>query len=585
MDGGLGGEFDCGAFHAVAVDYDGTLAHADVPAPEALSALTELRARGVKTVLVTGRRLSELRRVFADVDERFDLVVAENGAVVSHAGVDRTVAAPVPDELAAALDRAQVHFARGQVLLACHDSDETAVLAEVRRLGLECELLRNRSALMVLPAGVSKGSGLFEGLGEIGISHHNTVAVGDAENDHSLLDVAELGVAVADAVDALKAHADVVLDQPDGQGVAAFLRGPVMAGRQRIHPRRWQIHLGRTDDGTPVTIPASQVNVLVAGSPRRGKSYLAGLLAEQLIGMRYSLLVFDPEGDHANLGRLRGVMVVGGSSRLPSPDELVRLISHRFASVVVDLSGVSAHERLDYLRVAPAVIEAHRNRTGLPHWVVFDEAHDPLGRTGAPHAFLEPSATGYCMVTHRPEDLCPEALLGVDVVIAVPGGPDIEPALRLIAAAGGMPRAAARRLLEEASPGHAVLVDRTRPGTSLVFAVAKRDTAHLRHWHKYSTGRLEWERRFHFRADWDTPTGRAAGSVGELERELLVCSEAVISHHSRHGDLSRWIAEVIGDPPLAAQVSAIEARLRAGETSTAEARRSLGDAIHHRYPG
>ena len=36
--------------------------------------------------------------------------------------------------------------------------------------------------------GVSKGSGLFGGLGDLGISHHNTIAIGDAENDHSLLE-------------------------------------------------------------------------------------------------------------------------------------------------------------------------------------------------------------------------------------------------------------------------------------------------------------------------------------------------------------------------------------------------------------
>jgi len=573
-----------GFFHAVAVDYDGTLAETDVPDPDGLAALADLRARGINVVLVTGRILAELRQVFPTVDERFDLIVAENGAVVSRDGADRPVVPPVPDQLAAALEAAGVTFQRGQVLLACHSTDETAVLAEVRRLGLECELLRNRAALMVLPAGVSKGSGLFEGLGELGVSHHNTVAIGDAENDHSLLDVAEVGVAVANAVDALKAHADLVLDQPDGQGVASFLRGPVIAGRQRIHPKRWQIELGSTPDGTAVSIPGSQINLLVTGTPRRGKSYVAGLIAERLIHLGYSVLVFDPEGDHTSLGTLRGVLVVGGSSRLPSADELIQLLSHRFASVVIDLSGVSAEERADYLRVAPAAVEAQRARTGLPHWVIVDEAQDPLGRDGAAHAFLEPATAGYCLVTHQPGDLCPEALLGIEVLIAVPGGQTVEPTVRLIAATGAMPRASARRLVQQAGPGHAVLVDRNRPGTGLVFAIAPRDTSHLRHWHKYSAGRLAWERRFYFRADWDAATGRTAGSIEELEHELLVCSEDVISHHSNHGDLSRWIADVLGDLPLAAQVSTIEADLRAGSTSAAAARQALSDAIRLRQP-
>ena len=62
---------------------------------------------------------------------------------------------------------------------------------------------------MILPAGVTKGSGLLEALGELGLSQHNTIGVGDAENDHSLLEVCEIGVAVANAVDAIRAHADV----------------------------------------------------------------------------------------------------------------------------------------------------------------------------------------------------------------------------------------------------------------------------------------------------------------------------------------------------------------------------------------
>ena len=108
---------------------------------------------------------------------------------------------------------------------------------------------------MVLPAGVTKGSGLAEALVILGISPHNTAAIGDAENDHSLLAVAELGVAVGNAVASLEADADIGGDQPDGCGVASFLRGPVIAGRERVHPRRWQVPLGTTASGAPVLNP------------------------------------------------------------------------------------------------------------------------------------------------------------------------------------------------------------------------------------------------------------------------------------------------------------------------------------------
>ena len=51
---------------------------------------------------------------------------------------------------------------------------------------------------MVLPAGITKDSGLTAVLTEMNLSAHNTIAVGDAENDLSLFAVAEIGVAVVE---------------------------------------------------------------------------------------------------------------------------------------------------------------------------------------------------------------------------------------------------------------------------------------------------------------------------------------------------------------------------------------------------
>ena len=215
----------------MAVDYHGTLTTSGRPSPDVLAAIAGTRADGRRVVFVTGKILAELRSEFPGVDDHFDAIVAENGAVTIRAGQGRLLAAPVPGELDAALADRGVGFRRGEVLLARDPSDEPTVLESVRELGLECELISNPNALMVLPAGVSKGSGLAEALADLGISARNTAAIGDAENDHSLLAVAEVGVAVGNAVASLKAEAGIVLDQPDGPGVASFLRGPVIAGR------------------------------------------------------------------------------------------------------------------------------------------------------------------------------------------------------------------------------------------------------------------------------------------------------------------------------------------------------------------
>ncbi len=568
-------------FHAVAVDYDGTLTSSERPAADVLAAIAEARADGRRVVLVTGRILAQLRSVFPEADEHFDAIVGENGAVAARAGRSRLLSAPVPVQLDAALAARGVAFRRGEVLLACDRGDERAVWAAVRELGLECQLISNRDALMVLPAGVSKGTGLAAVLAGLGISPHNAVAIGDAENDHSLLAAAELGVAVGNAVVSLKAEADIVAGQPDGRAVASFLRGPLLAGRQRLHPRRWQIQLGTAASGTPALVPASQLNILVTGTPQRGKSYIAGLIAERLIGLGYCVVVIDPEGDHVGLGSLRGVFVAGAGGHLPPPSELAVLVKHLFTSVVVDLSRTHAADRPGYVQALQRELEALRAASGLPHWIIIDEAQVPLARGAA--AFFELAAKGYCLVTHRAADLHPEALLAADVVIAVPGGAGDGPTAGLLAAAGAMPQSAAAELARGAAPGQAVLADRGRPGDATVFTIGRRQTAHMRHWHKYAAGKLRADRRFYFRRDWDTATGATAGSIGELEHELQACEDEVIIHHCRLADLSRWIAEVLGDPPLAAAVARIETAVQAGTASIAEARTQLIEAIHARY--
>ena len=67
---------------------------------------------------------------------------------------------------------------------------------------------------------------------------------------------------------------------------------------------------------------------------------MAGLLAEQLIGLGYDLLVFDPEGDYATLGELPGVITLGEHA-IPEADDVIAFLGRR-GSVVVDLSAHSS---------------------------------------------------------------------------------------------------------------------------------------------------------------------------------------------------------------------------------------------------
>ena len=416
-------------FRVVAIDYDGTLADGRVK-PDTLAALAEARARQIRVIVVTGRILSELQAVFPDAWDHVDAIVAENGAVLATRAGVRLLAAPVGRAVSAGLAARGVAHRSGQVLVACAAADEPAASEVIRELGLDCRLVRNRGELMILPAGVTKGSGLIEALDDMGLSRHNAIGVGDAENDHSLLDACEVGVAVANAVDAIRAHADVVLSSPDGQGVAELLRGPLLAGRGYVHPRRWQLALGTDDLGQTVLLPASQLNLAICGGTGDGKSYLAGLILEQLVQLGYSLIVFDPEGDHRGLGKLHGVFVTGGQEdRLADPADVVRLLRNGYSSVVIDVSHLDADGQASYAARLAGEIEAHRVATGLPQWVAMDEAHGPVGRTGAARSMFNPAAKGYLLITWKPGELSADALASLDAVLAL-GSPCLDSDVR-----------------------------------------------------------------------------------------------------------------------------------------------------------
>lgn len=571
-------------FQALAIDYDGTLSEDGRPSEEVLGALREIRDEGRVVLLVTGRILAELRHEFFDMDAWFDMIVAENGAVISRGNVSRTIAAPVSPELDTALRSRGVPFRRGQALLACEGEYDRVVFEELTRLGLDCQIVHNRDTFMVLPAGVSKGSGLLEALGALGISPHSTIGLGDAENDLSLLEECELGVAVANGVESLKAHADLVLGESGAAGVAGLLRGPIVRGQSHVEPRRWRIELGSSPENQPVTLPASQINLLITGAATGGKSYAAGLLAEQLIALKYSVCVLDPEGDHVSLGRLRGVTVIGGSEPLPSPRQLARIVQHNLDGLVIDLSLLSFSDKEAYIRQALEVLKRQRAQTGVPHWIFSDEAHIPLADRAASRCF-EAGGKGYCLVTYRPAVVCKEANVAFDFVLAVASEEGTEPeTIESVSSLTGIPKHALARFLGGGDQGRALLVRLAQPPEVFPLTLGRRSVHHVRHWHKYARFHLPAPRCFYFR-DSEGAAGSVAGNLEEFHSELRLCDVRVLGHHARHGDFSSWIQDVMNDTELAADARAIERRLVSADSGAAvEAlRREFLEAIEQRY--
>jgi len=210
---------------ALACDYDGTLAHDGVLDDGTASALDRFRASGRKLLMVTGRELPDLQSV-CQVLDKFDWIVAENGALLYRPSdqFSQLLCAPASAALAQKLGEAQAQpLSVGRAIIATREPHEMLVIESIKNLGLELQVIFNKGAVMVLPTGVNKATGLTCALKEMEIDPRNVVGVGDAENDHAFLSLCGIGVAVGNALPMLKERADIVLEGKRGFGVMELI--------------------------------------------------------------------------------------------------------------------------------------------------------------------------------------------------------------------------------------------------------------------------------------------------------------------------------------------------------------------------
>lgn len=209
----------------LATDYDGTLAHDGIVDEATIPPLEALRRSSRRLILVTGRELPDLQRVMPRL-ELFDRVVAENGALLycPESRQERVLAAPpLPEFVARLRELGVAPLSVGNSIVATWEPNETLVLQAIRELGLELQIVFNKGAVMVLPAGVNKESGLRTALDELELSPHNCVGIGDAENDNAMLELCGAKIAVANALDSIKETADLVTNGARGAGVVELI--------------------------------------------------------------------------------------------------------------------------------------------------------------------------------------------------------------------------------------------------------------------------------------------------------------------------------------------------------------------------
>ena len=547
----------------LALDYDGTFTRDDRPHASVLAAVADARRRKITAILVTGRILEDLRRVAGDL-HFVDAVVAENGAVIHFPGTGHTtvLAPPVPPAFVARLGELAIPFRVGQCLVDAEASSAHRLLDAIRELELPIVLSFNRSRVMALAQGVSKATGLGAALAVLRASARNTIAIGDAENDHELLRFAEVGAAVEWGSRSLQAASDFVIAGSDPSAVAKFITRTAASGRLPVPERaRRRLLIGHTEDDREFSLGVRGRNVLIVGETNSGKSWLAGLMCERLILHGYSLCVIDPEGDYRTLDALPGVRVLGGDEPPPAPRALLHALRYPDRSVVIDLSCMEHDAKLEYIRSVLPVLNVMRRRTGTPHRIVIDEGHYFL-HDAIDRGLLDLDFNGYTVVTYWPSQL-PAELVAATEVILVTRESNLEEieALRKHCDACRHLGSSDWRMLPDLRIDQAVALPVTdEAGTELCrFVIGERLTPHVRHRQKYVDVPVSDHHAFVFDSGDRTKVTRAH-TLREFASIVEELDETDAGGYLRRGDFSRWVGDVFGDHALARELRGHERR-------------------------
>jgi HAD superfamily hydrolase (TIGR01484 family) len=542
-------------YYALACDYDGTLALNGQVDEETIAALERLRDSGRKLILVTGRELDDLMHVFPRLD-LFERVVAENGALLYRPATreERSLGESPKEEFVNLLrQRGVATLSVGRVIVATWEPYETVALEAIRDLGLEMQVIFNKGAVMILPSGINKASGLSAALSELGLSPHNVAGIGDAENDHAFLSLCECAVAVANALPMVKERADFVTIGDHGAGVVELIDKLIISDMSELEPllTRHEILLGTREDEQEVRLKPYGMNVLLTGTSGSGKSTIATSFLERLVEHGYQFCIIDPEGDYQNF---EGALLLGDTKRAPLVDEVCNLLEKPEQNVIVNLLGVALEHRPTFFKeLLPALLKL-RLRTGRPHWIVIDETHHLLPSTWAPASETLPQELyGLMLITVHPDQVAPVILASVNMVIAIGESP--EQTIRAFSQTieQNSPKVPAVKL----KPGEAIAWCRQPEIEPFWFRSIPPHTERQRHIRKYAEGEMSADDVFYFRGPEGKLNLRAQNLMIFIQLAEGVDDETWL-YHLRQGDYSRWFREAVNDEELANEAEKIE---------------------------
>ncbi len=561
---------------ALATDYDGTIAGDGYVEQSTIDALKSVKQSGRKIILVTGREMPSLMRCFPEW-EIFDAIVAENGAllVVPSTKHEELLCESPSQPL---IDRLNAHdvepLSIGKGIIATWVPNDGLVLESIKELGLESQIIFNKGAVMILPPGVNKASGLAAALKHLGLSPHNVVGVGDAENDHAFLTASEFSVALDNALPALKDRADFVTRSKRGAGVEELIKLLIEDDLLEFSPKRHFISAGERENGEKEMIDPHNMGILICGSSGAGKSTTTLGILDQLCQSNYQFCLIDPEGDYESF---HNAVVIGDTERAPTIEEVLQLLADPTKSVIVNLLGIALEDRPQFFTELLPRLQELRTTSGRPHWTVVDEAHHMFPvEWKKMSGFAPENLRSILMITVHPELIAPEVYSSIDLLITI--GAKAQDKIKMFAKHAGLeaPKMPKTNELEQGY-GFAWMARESKEVELL--KLERSEIEKVRHKRKYAEGQLPEERSFYFRG----PDGKLNLRVQNLALFNQIAQgvdDDTWTYHLHKHDYSSWFKEFIKDDELSDETKMIESNKN---ISAQETRELICAAIEKRY--
>lgn len=267
-------------YKLIALDMDGTLLTSEKTISERTKvAIQKARKLGVKVVLASGRPLAGMEEKLAELDlsGEGEFVVFFNGSMVKHLGDDKIIHQAIINgkqakqvaQLAKDLDLYCHAFSSEYGLITPEMNEFTGVESTINKIPVEVmdfdqldddhpiikamivgEETKLSQAVKQIPAAFqdmftivqsapifleflnpqsNKGVGVGAIADYLGIEANEVIAMGDAENDHHMIEYAGLGVAMENAMEQTKAIANHIAASNNEDGVAKVIEEFVLS--------------------------------------------------------------------------------------------------------------------------------------------------------------------------------------------------------------------------------------------------------------------------------------------------------------------------------------------------------------------